>query len=255
MRGKKIWLIGASEGIGKCLAEALAKEGAMLAVSARQADKLDALAQTISALALPADVQNMSSLASAYEALRRTWGMPDIVIYNAGYYEPMTAQQFNLAEAEKMQDINFNGCMRMLSHVLPDFIKGNKGHLVLVGSIAAYRGLPGAIGYGASKAALLHLAENLAVDLYGSGVKVQVVSPGFVRTRLTAKNNFHMPGIIEPERAAREIISGMKGNAFEIRFPFVFPTVLRWLSFLPAKLYFAIVRDGQSKPVIESKHT
>lgn len=242
MRGKKIWLIGASEGIGRCLASALAREGAVLALTARQAGKLEDLSREFGAIALPADVQDMSSLEQAYAMLRAAWGQVDSVIYNAGYYEPMTAQRLDLKQAETMMDINFSGCMRVLSLALPDFISARSGHVVLVGSIAAYRGLPGAIGYGPSKAALLHLAESLAIELQDTGIAIQVVSPGFVRTRLTAKNTFAMPQIMEPEEAAQRIIKGMKRNCFEIRFPFVFSSLFKLFRLLPARLYFRLMR-------------
>lgn len=247
IRGKKIWLIGASEGIGKALAQALAKQGAVLALCARQKDRLEEIAKPLGAMVAPADVTDAPSLAQAYATIKAAWGLPDVVIYNAGIYEPMTAQQFNLPQVEKMMNVNFSGALRVLHHVLPDFIAAHQGHIVLVSSIAAYRGLPGAIGYGASKAALTHLAENMAIDLYGTGIKLQIVSPGFVRTRLTDKNDFAMPQIMEPEQAAAHIVRGMQSKTFDIRFPFVFANLLKALSFLPARLYIALMRSHAPK--------
>lgn len=248
LKNKKIWLIGASEGIGKALAKALAHEGAILALTARQAEKLNTLAATLAGAGhgvLPADVQDAESIQSAFEKIKSHWGMADMVIYNAGTYEPMTAQQFNLAKIEQMLDVNFHGALRVLNCVLPDFIAANKGHIALVGSIAAYRGLPGAIGYGASKAALVHLAENLAVDLQVTKLKIQIINPGFVKTNLTAKNNFKMPQLIEPEEAAAHIMRGLKSSAFEIRFPWAFSTVLKLLRFLPSNIYFRLMRTKE----------
>lgn len=242
LAGKKIWLIGASEGIGRVLAQKLAGEGAVLALSARQQDKLAALANDTGGLCVPLDVRDEMQMKSAYAQITHAWGRPDIVIYNAGTYEPMTAQDFNLAQTETMVDVNFRGALRMLDCVLPAFIKANQGHLVLVASIAAYRGLPGAIGYGASKAALLHLAENLYIDLAGSGVTIQAVCPGFVRTRLTEKNTFHMPDLIEPDQAAARIVRGLGSKAFEIRFPFLFPLALRLISYLPMNVFAYLIR-------------
>lgn len=248
IKDKKIWLVGGSEGIGKCLAQALAKEGAKLAVSARQQDKLQALVNEMSgdghSMAV-LDVQDAGSVALAYESLKANWGMPDMVIYNAGTYEPMYAQTFDVPRIQKMMDVNFNGAVRVLNHVLPDFIAANKGHIVLVGSIASYRGLPGAVGYGASKAALVHLAENLAVDLQRTDVQVQIINPGFVKTQLTAKNTFAMPQLMEPQEAAAHIVRGLKSSAFEIRFPWLFSTLLKLFRFLPAKIYFRIMREKE----------
>ncbi|NDA64502.1 MAG: SDR family NAD(P)-dependent oxidoreductase [Chitinophagia bacterium] len=246
MRGKKIWLVGASEGIGKRLAQALAHEGAILAVSARQQDKLQMLVDSFPGSGhgmVPLDVQDISSVAFAYESLKANWGVPDVVIYNAGTYDPVYAQTFGLPRIQKMMDVNFNGALRVLNYILPDFILNNKGHIALVGSIAGYRGLPGAIGYGASKAALMHLAENLAVDLYKTNIKVQIINPGFVKTKLTAKNTFAMPQIMEAEEAAMHIVRGLESQKFEIRFPWAFSTLLKMLSFLPAALYFRIMRE------------
>lgn len=248
MRGKKIWLIGASEGIGKALAEALARKGAVLALSARQVDKLNVLCDALQAQSLPLDVQDTASLARAYENMVASWGVPDVVIYNAGTYEPMRAQDFDLAAIEKMMDVNVHGALRMLGHILPDFLKRNTGHIALVGSIAAYRGLPGAMGYGASKAALLHLAENLAVDVAHTKIKVQIISPGFVKTALTAKNSFAMPQIMAPEEAAMHIARGLETDRFDIHFPFPFSTLLKALRFLPFQLFIRLMRDKKPSP-------
>ena len=155
----------------------------------------------------------------------------------------MYAQTFDVPRIQKMMDVNFTGAVRVLNHVLPDFIGANKGHIALVGSIAAYRGLPGAIGYGASKAALLHLAENLAIDLQQTNIKIQLISPGFVKTQLTAKNNFKMPQLMEPADAAARIVRGLKSEKFEIVFPWLFSTILKIMSILPAKLYFRLMRE------------
>ncbi len=246
LKNRHIWLLGASEGIGHAVAQLLAQQGAILALSARQHDKLELLAASLAGsghLVLPLDVQNAASVVAAYQSLRKAWGMPAMVIYNAGYYEPMTTQKFELALVEKMLDINVGGAVRVLAQILPDFIAANAGHIVLVGSIAAYRGLPGAIGYGASKAALLHLAENMAVDLQHTNIKVQIISPGFVKTRLTAKNDFAMPQIIEADQAARHIVAGLQSNQFEIAFPWGLSTLLKMLRWLPARIYFRLLRS------------
>lgn len=247
LRGKNIWLVGASTGIGEVLAARLAEAGAQLILSARSADKIVAIAARLPIhhssekhLAIPVDVTDIQSVQTAWQRISADGGV-DMVIYNAGAYDPMSAQQFDLAKVEAMVDVNFSGALRILSFVLPHFIARNAGHIVLVASVAAYSGLPKAIGYGASKAALLHLAENLRIDLAQSNIKVQAVSPGFVKTRLTAKNKFPMPFIVTPEVAAGHIMDGLAKNKFEIHFPKRFTLILKFLRLLPYGIYFRLI--------------
>ena len=167
--------------------------------------------------------------------------MPDIVIYNAGTYKPMDVQHFELEPVESMLDVNLRGAFRVVSLVIPAFLQRNAGHFVLVGSVAGYRGLPSAMGYGASKAGIMHLAENLKADLKTTKIRVQLVSPGFVKTRLTDMNDFKMPCIITAEKAAQYIVDGLESSRFEIHFPKRFSFVLKLLSLLPASLYFRLV--------------
>lgn len=242
MKNKRIWLIGASEGIGEALAGKLASEGATLVISARNAERLAAVQAALPGQAhqiLPVDVTSSESLTQAWQSFAQN--TPDIVIYNAGTYKPMDAQHMELDAIESMIDVNLRGAFRLVDAVLPAFLKQGRGHLVLVGSVAGYRGLPSAMGYGASKAGLIHLAENLKADLKGTGIKVQLVSPGFVKTRLTDMNDFKMPCMISPERAASYIADGLRSGRFEIHFPKRFSYVLKLLSLLPAWLYFRLV--------------
>lgn len=244
LRGKKIWLIGASEGIGRALALRLAESGALLALSARNETALNELASTLGSTPLVAscDVRDASTVDRAFTNIMDAWQNLDIVIYNAGYYVPMPSQKFDLPAIEAMVDVNFNGALRVLKNVIPCFLKARSGNIALVGSIAGYHGLPNALGYGASKAALIHLAENLACDLQGSGIKVQIINPGFVKTRLTDKNTFRMPQIMTPDKAADLIVKGLQTNRFEIRFPWLFSTLLKCMRWLPDRLYFSLVK-------------
>lgn len=244
LQGKRIWLIGASEGIGRALAVQLSAHGAALALSARNQTRLEEVgAQCMGTppVLAPCDVTDVTSVQSAWEVIAASWGVPDIVIYNAGTYEPMPAQRFNLHDVEGMVDVNFRGALRVLAHVIPAFIAKERGHIALVGSVAGYRGLPDAMGYGASKAAIIHLAENLRCDLAPYGIKTQIINPGFVRTRLTDKNTFAMPEIISVEQAAGYIVSGLQSKRFEISFPPLFATVMKMLKIIPAGLYFKLV--------------
>ena len=241
LKNKHIWLIGASTGIGRALALQLAEQGAILSLGARNKVELDQLLSALTGTGhevVAIDVVDMVSVQAAWQCIQS----PDIVIYNAGYYEPMSCQQYEYDKALQMQEVNYTGILRVLKYVLPDFIKRKAGHIVLVGSVAGYRGLPNAIGYGASKAAVIHLAENLRADLAKEHIKVQVVNPGFVKTRLTDKNTFKMPFIITAEEAAHSIVKGITGSAFAIDFPKKFTVILKFLRLLPYSIYFKITK-------------
>jgi short-subunit dehydrogenase len=239
-RGKRVWLVGASSGIGAALARDLARRGARLALSGRDAGKLNALAID-KALVLACDATDMASLAVARKALRSTLGGVDLVVYLAGDYAPMRADHFNLAQAEKIIAVNFMGAMRLTASVLPDLL-AEGGGIAFVASVAGYRGLPNALAYGPGKAALIHFAECLHFDLAPKGIGVWVINPGFVATRLTARNEFNMPALLTPEQAALATVDGFKAGKFEIHYPKRFTRVMKLLSLLPHGWYFPLVR-------------
>lgn len=235
MSGKTYWLIGASEGLGRALARRLASEGARLILSARNIERLESLAGTLpGARVLPMDVTNLEDVRQAAAAL----GPIDGVIYNAGAYDPMRATEWQTDAALAMLDVNFTGAMRVLGEVVPSLVKQGHGDITLVGSLAGYHGLPAAIGYGASKAALVSLAETMRFDLKDSGVVVRLVNPGFIKTRLTQKNRFKMPMLMDPEDAADHVLRAMKKRRFRTDFPAPFSWGIRSLSFLPDWLIY-----------------
>lgn len=238
-RERRVWLVGASTGIGAALARLLASQGARLALSARSVDKLQAL-EIADAVLLPCDVTAVDSLAAARQVLQEAWGGIDLVVYLAGDYVPMRADEFDLARAEQVIDVNFNGALRLLATVLPDLRPG--GGIAFVASVAGYRGLPKALCYGPGKAALIHLAECLYLDLAPRGIGVWVINPGFVQTRLTAQNDFSMPALQTPEQAALAVLDGFRTGHFEIHFPKRFTRLLKLLSLLPYRWYFPLIR-------------
>jgi NADP-dependent 3-hydroxy acid dehydrogenase YdfG len=240
--GRTWWIVGASEGLGRALAERLSRAGATLILSARSEDRLHDLARSLPgpARALPLDVRDRAGV----EAAARTLPQIDGVIWLAGVYWPMAAGEWNTGQAEAMADINFTGALRVLGTVVPGFVARDRGHVVLIGSLSGFRGLPGAIGYGAAKAGVMHLAENLRADLHGSGVKVQLVNPGYIRTRLTEKNDFAMPFIVDPDTAADKVVAAMRTGRFQTNFPRLFSWLFRGSLFLPAALYYRLFGAG-----------
>lgn len=237
--GNRYWLVGASEGLGRALAARLSRAGAQLVLSARSAERLRDLAGELPGRAdvVPCDVTDADSVARAWDET----GEIDGLVYLAGVYWPQGATRWQPEQVMKMADVNFTGAIRVLGHVVPAFTARDRGHIVLTGSLSGFRGLPNSIGYAASKAGVMVLAEGMHADLRGTGVRVQLVNPGFIRTRLTDKNEFRMPQIMEPEAAAREMFDHMCGNGFARNFPAGLATALRGLNFLPNSLYYRIV--------------
>jgi len=237
-QGKRYWLIGASDGLGAALAHVMSRAGAHVIVSARSEDKLVALVDDLAGKASyqTIDVADQASVAAAAAAV----GEVDGVVYLAGVYWPFAAQEWDAEKATAMADINFTGLMRVMGEVVPQMVDRDAGHIVITGSLSGFRGLPGSIGYTAAKAATMSLAEGMYADLRKTGVKVQVANPGFIKTRLTDKNTFNMPFIMEPEAAAREMFEHMNGDGFKKSFPMLFSWVFRGAQFLPDWLYYRI---------------
>lgn len=240
--GKRYWIVGASAGLGRAVAQELSKIGVELILSARSEDELRELAEALpgKAQVVPMDVADAESVANAAKDV----GDIDGLVFLAGVYWPMTAQEFDGEKAATMLDVNLTGAARVLGHALPPMVARDKGHIVLTGSLSGFRGLPGASGYGASKAGIMSMAETLYADLRTSGVDVQLINPGFVRTRLTEKNDFSMPFIMEPEAAAKAFVEHMQNDDFSKSFPFLFATLFRLGQFLPNWLYYRIAGRG-----------
>lgn len=241
-RGRRVWLIGASTGIGRALAGRLHALGATVIVSARKAEALeDFVRQHAGSLALPLDVGDDAAVRAAAQAACAD-GPLDLVCYCAGHYQPMRATTIDLPELLRHHEVNTVGALRVLHAVTPAMLARGQGHLSLISSVAGYRGLPQSLAYGPTKAALINLAETLYLDLQPQGLGVSVITPGFVDTPLTAHNDFAMPALITPEQAAQAIVRGWTRGDFEIHFPKRFTRVMKLLRLLPYPLYFAAVR-------------
>lgn len=236
--GKRYWLVGASEGLGRELALLISRAGAEVIVSARSKDRLDTLVDELpgKGRAVLVDVADLAAVQAAAAEV----GEIDGVVYLAGVYWPMAAQDWDNEKADMMGQVNYLGASRVVGAVIGQMVQRDAGHIVLTGSLSGFRGLPGAIGYSASKAGLMVLAESMHADLRRTGVQVQVVNPGFIKTRLTDKNDFKMPFIVEPETAARELFDHMNSEGFKKSFPMLFSWVFRGSQFLPDWLYFRI---------------
>ncbi|WP_322895015.1 MULTISPECIES: SDR family NAD(P)-dependent oxidoreductase [unclassified Yoonia] len=237
-QGKRYWIVGASEGLGREVAFCLSRAGAELIVSARSEDRLQDLVEDLPGKATYVTVDVTDRAAVEKAALEV--GPIDGVVYLAGVYWPMKSQDWDNEKADMMGEVNFLGASRVVGSVIKDMVARDLGHIVLVGSLSGFRGLPGAIGYCSSKAGMMALAESMQADLHNTGVQVQLINPGFIKTRLTDKNDFKMPFIMEPQDAAKEVFEHMTTEGFKKSFPMVFSWVFRLSQFMPDWMYFRL---------------
>ena len=237
-QGKRYWLVGASAGLGAALAHKISSAGAEVIVSARSEDKLAELVDALPGKASyqEMDVQDIDSVRAAVSAV----GDVDGIVYLAGAYWPFGAKAWEADHATAMIDVNLTGLVRVLGEVVPGMVAKDAGHIVITSSLTAFRGLPRSIGYTASKAGTMSLAECMYADLRKTGVKVQVINPGFIKTQLTEKNDFKMPFLMEPEAAAQEVFEHMNSDRFKKSFPFAFSMLFRIAQFLPDSFYYRI---------------
>lgn len=252
-RGLRVWLIGASTGIGESLALKLAELGSDIVLSARRRDPLEAVATTCRAThpagtfqVLPFDICDTAATEQAVSVVKETLSSVDIVIFNAGTYEATRIDTLRSDKVERSLSVNLLAPIKATGIIFPLLVaesntKKPRG-FAYVASVAGYRGLPRALTYGPGKAGLISFAESLWVDLKGMGLNTWVINPGFVRTRLTAQNDFEMPAIIEPEEAATAIIEGFSRGSFEIHFPKRFTWFMKLMRILPTSFYLKMVR-------------
>lgn len=247
---KRIWITGASSGIGKALAVELVKQGSQLVISARRAVELETLADQLSVdtagaalherqvTALPLDLATDFDVSAARKALEESLGKVDICIICAGHCEYMDdVNKIDVEMFRRVFDINFFGAVRTVKTVLPimknGFSTAEKPMIVIVSSLASIVPFPRAEAYGASKAALSYFAESLRLDLIDSGVDVLLVDPGFVKTPMTDKNDFDMPFLVDTDLATQKILKGIEKRAFYVAFPRRLSWLLRSLSIVP----------------------
>jgi NAD(P)-dependent dehydrogenase (short-subunit alcohol dehydrogenase family) len=240
-RGKAVWLVGASTGIGEATASRLHALGARVIVSARNQTTLDGFVQRHpGSTAVALDATDSDAVETTSQALLAS-GPLDCVMYCAGHYNAMRGDAMDLADMQRHLKVNYTGALYVLNAVLPAMRARGKGHISLVGSVAGYRGLPNSLAYGPTKAALINLAETLYLDLRDQGIGVSLINPGFVETPLTANNDFAMPALLTPAQAAAAIVQGWAQGRFEIHFPKRFTLWLKLLRILPNRAYFYLV--------------
>jgi short-subunit dehydrogenase len=242
---KKIWITGASSGIGKALAEKFAHEGWKVAISARRQEILKDMAKNENMFSYPLDVTNQKQIADVFEKIIKDFENIDLCVFSSGTYDPKLEQEINIEQSKFVMETNYFGVLYCIKSVEKYFKEKKAGHISIVSSIAAYRGLPNSSGYGPSKAALTNLTESLYFDFKKHNVRISLVSPGFIKTPLTDKNDFSMPFIKSPEFAADKMFKGLtKNKAFEIHFPKALTLLLKFLRILPYKVYLFLINKS-----------
>ena len=242
---KKIWITGASSGIGKALAEKFAAEGWKVAASARRKEILDKMSEHENIFSYPLDVTNQDQIKNSFEKIIEDFNGLNLCVFSSGTYDPKLEQEINVVQNKFVMETNFFGVLYCIKAVESYFKNKKDGHISIVSSIAAYRGLPNSSGYGPSKAALTNLTESLYFDFKKYNVRISLVSPGFIKTPLTDKNEFPMPFIKSPEFAAEKMFNGLtKSKAFEIHFPKALTVLLKIFRVLPYKIYLFLIDKG-----------
>jgi len=242
---KKIWITGASSGIGKALAEKFASEGWKVAASARRKEILDKMSSHENIFSYPLDVTNQDQIKISFEKIIENFNGLDLCVFSSGTYDPKLEQEINVKQNKFVMETNFFGVLYCINAVENYFKNKKNGHISIVSSVAAYRGLPNSSGYGPSKAALTNLTESLYFDFKKHNVRISLVSPGFIKTPLTDKNEFPMPFIKSPEFAAEKMFNGLtKSKAFEIHFPKALTILLKIFRVLPYKIYLFLIDKG-----------
>ena len=239
---KKIWITGASSGIGKALAEKFASEGWKVAVSARRKEILEKMANNKNIFSYPLDVTNQDQINDVFKKIINDFGSLNLCVFSSGTYDPKLEQEINIKQNKFVMETNFFGVLYCIKSIEKYFKDKKDGHISIVSSVAAYRGLPNSSGYGPSKAALTNLTESLYFDFKKYNIRISLISPGFIKTPLTDKNEFSMPFIKSPEFAAEKIFNGLtKSKAFEIHFPKALTLLLKFLRVLPYRLYLFLI--------------
>lgn len=237
---KIAWVTGASTGIGREIALQLAAAGVKVAVSARSADKLNNMGVNI--FPFPLDVTDAEAAQETQAMIEQTVGPINLTVFAAGTYSEVAATEIDPKLFASIMSTNYLGTVNCLSAVLPKMLARKQGHISWIASVTGYRGLPKASAYGPTKAALISLAESLKPELDQHGITISVINPGFVETPMTAKNDFPMPFLMQPQDAAARTITDLAQKKFEITYPLRLVTILKFARLLPYSLYFWLIK-------------
>jgi len=248
---RTVWITGGGTGIGRALALEMAGQGWQVAITGRREEPLRETAQLAKTAerieVFPADVTDLAGLRKTVQAIEAQMGALDMAVLNAGTYAPEREKNFDVELFREVVDVNFMGVVHGIDAVLSQFRQRRAGQIVIVSSVAGYSGLPLSAAYGASKAALINLAESLRLDLCDHGITVTLVNPGFVRTPLTEQNKFPMPFIINADVAARKMYEGIMSGRFEVTFPKALALPLKFMRVLPYGLYFPLAAKATKR--------
>lgn len=237
------WVTGASSGIGEALALELARRGWIVAATARRESSLADLAARAEGIhAFAADVSDRAAMQSAVQRIKQSLGPIGLLVANAGIYLPVDARAPDADAYRKTFDVNLMGAVHALEAVMPDMVARRAGHVHIVSSATGFGGMPTSSAYGASKAALINMAECLKIELDRCGVGVSISTPGFVDTPAQDDNAFPKPSMITPQIAARRIADAVERGGFETTFPRRFTWVLKAIYALPKPLHLPLIR-------------
>ncbi|MGI9366486.1 MAG: SDR family NAD(P)-dependent oxidoreductase [Rhizobiaceae bacterium] len=240
---KHVWITGASSGLGEYTARLLAQKGCKISITARRLDKLQAIAKDEPNISIyPADVTNSEALKKVVAEIEDQNGPVDLAVFSAGAWFPSSIFDLKVENFARTLDVNVMGVVNALDAILPRMLERGQGHVSWVSSVAGYIGLPNSAAYGASKSALISLAESVQAELQKKNIAVSVINPGFVRTQLTDMNKFPMPFLMEPEEAAEKMVRGLERKKFEIAFPWQMELILKTLRILPYGLSLRLIK-------------
>ena len=244
MKKKTIWITGGSSGIGKALAIKFANEGWNVAISARRENLLKEISDKYENVSsFPLDVTDKSECITVFNTIKEKFNEIDICFFSSGTWNPSKEKNIDVESIEYVFKINFFGTLNCIKAIEDYFKNKKKGTISIVSSIAGYRGLPNSTGYGPSKSALNNLAETLYFDFSRFNVRICLISPGFIKTPLTDRNDFKMPFLRSPEFAAEKIYNGLiNSNSFEIHFPKQLTLLLKFFKILPNNLYLGLIK-------------
>jgi NAD(P)-dependent dehydrogenase (short-subunit alcohol dehydrogenase family) len=242
---KVAWVTGASSGIGRAVARRLANEGWIVAASARTARNLDSLAGEVPGriTSFQLDVTNATACEETAEAIAASLGPVDLAVLDAAASFPVSVEKFSVANFKKTVDVNLMGVVNCMGPIVPQMLARHTGHIAIVASVAGFVGVPGSGAYGATKAALINMAESFKPGFDRAGITLTVINPGFVETPMTAKNSSPMPFLMPLDEAVDRIMKGLEAKRFEVTFPWQTALLSRTLRILPHWLLFRLTSN------------